>query len=259
MTSRIFAFDIDGTLYNSHHEVLPSTRQGLRQLQQQGDIVMIASGRSLAQARPVINDLHLDSYISCNGAAAFVHGKCIYKNMMDKAQLSDLLQAMNALGLDMSFVTLEHSYRSHEHYGASLDEATASFGEGIPEYRPFEEIDEEICQALIYCPEDKEQLLDPYRDRFRFVRWHRHAVDVLPLNSSKAHTLVKVAEHLQQSMNDVYAFGDGNNDYEMLQTVGHGVAMGNAVQRTKDIAEYVTDTCDQDGIYKALQHYQVIK
>lgn len=78
MTSRICPFDIDGTLYNSHHEVLSSIYQELQQIQQ-GDMMMISLWRSLVQARLVINVLHLDSYILCNGTAPFVYEKWVQR------------------------------------------------------------------------------------------------------------------------------------------------------------------------------------
>ena len=54
-------------------------------------------------------------------------------------------------------------------------------------------------------------------------------------------------------------FGEGGNDISMLKHVGIGIAMGNASENVKQIADYVTDTVDNDGILKALQHFGVIE
>ena len=54
------------------------------------------------------------------------------------------------------------------------------------------------------------------------------------------------------------AFGDGENDIEMLKTVGIGVAMGNSIDMVKENADYITDRIEDDGLYKALRHYEVI-
>ena len=54
---------------------------------------------------------------------------------------------------------------------------------------------------------------------------------------------------------DTYAFGDGVNDMEMFELVGHGIAMENAVDRLKNIAEFVTDYVDCAGIDKAFYKY----
>ena len=53
-------------------------------------------------------------------------------------------------------------------------------------------------------------------------------------------------------------FGDSWNDLEMLQAAGVGVAMGNAPQEVQKKADYVTTSNNHDGIYQALQHYQLI-
>ena len=55
------------------------------------------------------------------------------------------------------------------------------------------------------------------------------------------------------------AFGDGGNDKTMLEYVGLGIAMGNAVEDVKEIADYITDSVSEDGIYTALVHYGFIK
>ena len=60
-------------------------------------------------------------------------------------------------------------------------------------------------------------------------------------------------------MADTYALGDSVNDLEMLQTVGHGIAMGNATDVVKKAAEYVTDSLFEAGVYNALSHYDLIK
>ena len=70
--------------------------------------------------------------------------------------------------------------------------------------------------------------------------------------------LTYVADHLNISTDDCYAFGDSNNDISMFKAAGHGIAMGNACDELKEIAEYVTDSVNDDGIYHAFEHYHLI-
>ena len=70
--------------------------------------------------------------------------------------------------------------------------------------------------------------------------------------------LTYVADHLNISTDDCYAFGDSNNDISMFKAAGHGIAMGNACDELKEIAEYVTDSVNDDGIYHAFKHYHLI-
>ena len=70
--------------------------------------------------------------------------------------------------------------------------------------------------------------------------------------------LKNLMEHLHLNKDEVMYYGDNYNDVEAMSMIDHAIAMGNAVDDIKKIAEYVTDSCDSDGIYKALKHYELI-
>ena len=67
-----------------------------------------------------------------------------------------------------------------------------------------------------------------------------------------------VCEYFGTTMEEAYAFGDSMNDYEILQAVGTGIAMGNADPRLKKVADYVTSDIGEDGIYRACVHLGLI-
>ena len=75
---------------------------------------------------------------------------------------------------------------------------------------------------------------------------------------TKSYGMQKMLDFLHVDRKDTIAFGDGYNDLEMLQFVENGVAMGNAVDDLKAVADYVTDSVDQDGIYKAMKELGLI-
>ena len=76
---------------------------------------------------------------------------------------------------------------------------------------------------------------------------------IMEKNISKVVGMEKVLSHYQLTMNDVIAFGDSMNDYEILKAAGYAVAMGNAADGLKEIADYITDDVDKDGISNALR------
>ncbi|MNH24318.1 putative phosphatase [compost metagenome] len=78
-------------------------------------------------------------------------------------------------------------------------------------------------------------------------------MDVLPGNGSKANGIAQMIKALGVAKEDVYAFGDGLNDLEMLSFVGHGIAMGNAEDEVKAAASYVTSHVSENGIYEGLK------
>ena len=78
--------------------------------------------------------------------------------------------------------------------------------------------------------------------------WDR-AADVIPAGSGKAAAIVKILEYYHLDPAQAMAFGDGFNDIEMLQTVGTGVAMGNADPRAKTVADHICGPVWEEGIY----------
>ena len=75
---------------------------------------------------------------------------------------------------------------------------------------------------------------------------------------SKRVGIDKMLEHFQIGLDECMAFGDGGNDIQMLSHVEIGIAMGNASDEVKKYADYITDSVDEDGVFKALKHFNVI-
>jgi hydroxymethylpyrimidine pyrophosphatase-like HAD family hydrolase len=72
---------------------------------------------------------------------------------------------------------------------------------------------------------------------------------------SKGHTLAKLAEQRGYSRDEVIAIGDGLNDVEMVQWAGLGVAVANAVPELRDIADFVTTSCDEEGVAQVIDRF----
>lgn len=84
------------------------------------------------------------------------------------------------------------------------------------------------------------------------------AVDIIPLNGSKALGIQKTLEHFNLTKEQAIAFGDGNNDIPMLKSVGIGIVMGNAGAEVKKMADVVCDSVENDGIYKYCKKYHLL-
>ena len=81
------------------------------------------------------------------------------------------------------------------------------------------------------------------------------SADVTVLGVDKGDAVHNVAAALGVAIEDTYAFGDGINDICMLEAAGHGIAMGNAMDEVKQVAEYVTTDINRDGVANGLAHY----
>ena len=84
------------------------------------------------------------------------------------------------------------------------------------------------------------------------------ATDMIPIDGGKPKGIEKYLEYTNAKLEETMAFGDGENDVDMLEYVNIGVAMGNANDVVKNSANYVTDDCDKEGIYKALVHFGIL-
>ena len=80
----------------------------------------------------------------------------------------------------------------------------------------------------------------------------------MPRDSDKSKGILAVLEHFGWKPENVLAIGDAPNDMEMLEFAGVSIAMGNAKQEVKDVADYVTQSVDQHGWAKAMKHFGLI-
>ena len=127
------------------------------------------------------------------------------------------------------------------------------------------EIHEDISKIVInkmsaqICGADvKELIRDLASDYDVIVHEPDRIVEINPKGHSKATGIAKVCEILNIPIEHTYAFGDSENDLDMLKFVAHGVAMGNGTERAKEAAEFVTKDVREDGIYYGLLHYGLI-
>ena len=258
MKRKLFAFDIDGTLLDTDKQALDSTREALHLLRKQGHLVTIATGRSRFMAQKVILDLEFPNYILCNGAAAFLDHEQYYQNLLDEEELVRITQELEKKEMGLAYVGLDDVKKTNGHRSQQVVEAMRSIDFGDLDLDAQFNQSADIYQALAFYDNTAEGTFEQAFPKFRFVRWHPESVDILPQNGSKAATIQSLAERVGIAREDVIAFGDGDNDREMLREAGIGVAMGNAAAHVKQEAKMVTDTNDRDGIWKALKELSIL-
>lgn len=249
----LILLDIDGTLLD-HDKNLPlSTKKAIAQLQEQGHITAIATGRGPFMFKSLREELNIDSFVSFNGSYVVIEGERIFTNPLNKDKLLQL--TTEGLKKDhpavfMSEVDLQSNVDNHPIINQSL--ATLKL-DVSPSFAPIYDCNKEIYQTLFFIEDD---VIDEYQKNypeFEFVRWHPSSVDVLPKGGSKAIGIQAAIKALNISPDHVYAFGDGLNDVEMLKAVKNSVAMGNGVPEAKEVAKYVTKDVDQDGLVHGLK------
>lgn len=112
--------------------------------------------------------------------------------------------------------------------------------------------------AFIYSENNESMDLKKLLPELNYYAPYNYAMECYGENVNKGNTLRELFAHLKLEKDECMAFGDGDNDIEMLKMCGIGVCMGNGTTAAKQAADYVTDDIDSDGIYNALKHYEVI-
>lgn len=261
---KIVFFDIDETLYYKKECRIPDSisQEVLPQLRAKGIIPAIATGRTLGAfpkaLEPLINPQGFELFVTTNGQYNVYQGKVISEYSLPTARIERILTILKALQIEYAFVT-------HEEIAVSKNtpEVEASLRPIKADYivDPDHYLNHNVLQLLAFFPQERtEEVLATgiLEDDFKEVRWHKHSVDLLKKANSKARGIQDALHYFGIAMENAMAFGDGLNDLEMLATVGYGVAMGNAEEELKAVADYVTLPIEQDGILNALKKLRVI-
>ncbi|HLR52119.1 MAG TPA: Cof-type HAD-IIB family hydrolase [Candidatus Avamphibacillus sp.] len=253
MNKSIIFFDIDSTLLNHEKELPKSAKEAILKLKENGHIVAIATGRAPFMYADLRKELEIDTYVSYNGQYVVLNGEVIYTNPLNISSLIKLTD--DALHNEHPIVFMDHedmkaNVPEHPYIEESIATLKINY---FPTHDPHYYQGRELYQSLLFCPEGEEtQYEEKYQD-FEFIRWHPVSVDILPKGGSKANGIEKIAQRLGISTENIYAFGDGLNDIEMLQSVENSVAMGNAEEKVKQAAKHVTKSVEEDGILHGLQ------
>lgn len=249
---KICFFDIDGTLLDGDKQLPFSTKQSIFSLKEKGVYVAIATGRAPFMFEELRKELEIESYVCFNGQYVVFENEVIYRNPLQEEGLRKLLAEANENKNPIVFLS-EQTARGTVTYSRHIEETLVSFNLAHPERDEFFYEKNAIYQSLLYCTSDEEKQYNEISEHLRFIRWHPVCTDVTPANGSKAHGIQQFIKRAGFKLENVYAFGDGLNDIEMLRSVGTGIAMGNAEHELFKHADVITTNVDNNGIYNGLR------
>ncbi len=268
MTKKLIAIDIDRTLLSSEHTVSDETRQYLKKLVADGHIVVIATGRILSSAEAIKDELGLDiSYVGCNGATLYDHiNQRIVADALDKTTVNRIIDVFQKHDIYHHYYTedtiyanrLEHVAKRFKYYN---DTATVKHVKQII-------VNQDLKKTLDGNTVYKFGMYDDGTfdlaaveadlkeiDGIFLVYSNIGLLDVMKEGISKWTAIEHLIEMHGLTKDDVIAFGDSPNDIEMIKNAGLGVAMGNAVDAVKAVANQQTLTSDEDGVRLFLEEY----
>ncbi|HFZ6315319.1 TPA: HAD-IIB family hydrolase, partial [Streptococcus agalactiae] len=280
MAIKAVFFDIDGTLLNDRKNVQKSTIKAIRNLKDQGILVGLATGRGPSFVQPFLENLGLDFAVTYNGQYIYSRSEIIYTNQLSKTTVYRLIRYAGARRREISLGTASGllgsgiiglgTSRLGQIVSSLVPRKWAkaierSFKHFIRRIKP-QNIDslmvilrEPIYQVVLVATEGESERIQKQFPRVKLTRSSPYSMDVISEGQSKVKGIERVGQRYGFDLSEVIAFGDSDNDIEMLSQVGIGVAMGNASQQVRENARYTTADNNDDGISKALAHYGLIQ
>ncbi|NCD72489.1 Cof-type HAD-IIB family hydrolase [Mucilaginibacter agri] len=258
-TIKAVFFDIDGTLVSfKTNAVAESTKLAIQNLRNKGIKVIISTGRSI-NSLDHVKEIEFDGYICFNGGyCATREGTVLHRQAIDSADIKRLLDY--SLSDPISFALMYEDSVKVNDTTAEVAGMYAHLNLPVPPMldRSTAKINNVLQANIFLRPDDEPQFMREVMPNSVATRWTPLFADVNANGLSKAIGIETFCNFFGIAITETMAFGDGGNDIEMLKRTGIGVAMGNANQNVKEVADYITDDTDNDGIWKALLHYQII-
>lgn len=253
MMNKVLFFDIDGTLA-IHGHIPESNKKALVALQEKGYDTFICTGRAPYYAENLFGKL-VSGIISCNGRYISYKGKKLHGVPFTQDEVEELKKKLDDLGCGGLFVSDTFSTPYHLE-GKVLSDTKKEYGE---EHIKDEEGTYYTCDFFYDTLQKRDAMIEAFKDD-RIINDHggTGSCDTSTLIFDKGHAIKYIIDHFSLTKEDAYAFGDGYNDQAMFREAGVRIAMGNGVDVLKQQATYITDTVDNEGIYKALVHYKLL-
>ena len=264
---KVLALDLDGTLTNDQKIVTPRTRAALDAAIAQGVTVVLASGRPTAGILPLAKDLGLDKKGGCilsyNGGKIVdcATGETLYEKTLDPAVVPELCafaaaQDVAVLTYNSEGIVCERDKDEWANKECFTTKLPMIHVDDLASY-----VDYPICKMLVtldparrdaVCAAGQQQ----FQGRVDLYPSSPFFIEAVPLGVAKDGSLAALLEHMGLTRDNLMACGDGLNDRSMIAFAGVGVAMQNAEQPVKDVADYVTAADNNhDGVAEAVEKF----
>lgn len=238
--------DLDGTLLHSDGSISEYTLEMLQECKRRGILVVVATARFWFKAEKYLDIISPDYAILADGTQIYYNGEMIYGYAMDELQSDGIIGNLLQENKEKEFVVST---------GKKLFCSVTGIDEKWRISRDFTEpLNCSVYKiaAILETFEEAKGLAEKYGCRLYSYRGEQ-LYGFTSEKSGKYQAVAKLGEMLQIGMDEMLAFGDDENDCDILKNVGKGVAVANAIPIVKEIADDVAQSNDEDGVAKYIE------
>ena len=283
MSKNIIFFDVDGTLVDvrpSREYIPESTIQAIHETRKKGNFCFLCTGRSKAEIYPYILDVGFDGIIGAGGGFVEIGNQMLYHKMVSQKAIDHVVNFFNHYNFDYYIESNGGLYAS-QNLVKRLEWITYGDLENDPEARKKkeetpshfipslkEEYDLHRNDVNKICFLEKEgfpfeRIKKEFEKEFNVISctvpsFGDNSGELSVPGVNKASAIEALITYLNIPKENTYAFGDGLNDMDMLEYCQYGIAVGNAKEKLKEIADEVTDDIANDGIYNSMKKHGLI-
>lgn len=264
---KIIFVDIDDTLNPANKRVSAYTKDVMKRIKDKGIKIVVNTGRSIGYAILKSKEAGLSEYvIGSNGAEIFNYetGECLFNKEIPANELKSIYEYVQEHKMTIIFNCLEKRYINTKEY--SYNDEPVIYFDDIDELLAKEEVN----QAIILSSNYDRMLIIPnlFKEKYPDLRIVHSSInlveqkrvkdkelyhDIVALNTAKSSGIVELLDYLHIDSSEAIAIGNGYDDICMCDVVGTSIAVGNAIDDLKEVADYVTDTSANDGVAKILE------
>lgn len=274
MSYKLICIDVDGTLLGENGEIPEENIIAVERAYKKGVQVVISTGRIYSNAVQISNRIKVKSpVIAANGAVVkdWYNRKVIFHAHFEKYEYEKLFDLLSKYNLVAHFYTMDKVI-SYSVIGniAALVYKFKNFSKNHKIYvdssltlkslkKKLKKNEGKIVKCVLYSM-DKERLMQFRKEIEETTDMSvfgagSYSIEIGPKGVSKGSAVKKLAKYLNIDRKDIICIGDNENDIEMIKYAGLGVAMGNAVDSLKEVADYITDTNINSGVAKVINKF----
>ena len=251
---KMLIFDLDGTLLRTDKSISKNTLETISKCKEHGYIIGISTSRSEQNCFSFFEQFNPDVLITSGGALVKRESEYLYKAVFSPQRTNAIIAEIRkicGLNCEITVDTIDNHFWNYKMDPKVIDK---SWGDSI--WTEFDDFYEESLKICVEITDKKkaEVLMGVLSDcdciRFSDGYWYKFTKKGV----TKEDSIKIVCDSYKISLSDVIAFGDDYADIGMLKLAGVGVAMGNAIEEVKKIADTVIESNDDDGIAKYLKN-----